>query len=112
MYTPLIDMKPSDPTTMMKSMVEAQRITQQTGQQHTIFTSDQQLYKVLVDIKWVYPETFIDGCIGNLMSNSGLEVILKMLTGKNYPMNVRALRFVVEELLRDVLTKFDHILMI
>ena len=132
MYTPLIDMKPSDPTTMMTSMVEAQRITQQTGQQHTIFTSDQQLYKVLVDIKWAHPQTFVNliprlggmhflmsfvGCVGNLMANSGLEVILKaafagvpkMLTGKNFPMNVGALRFVVEELLRDVLTTLECI---
>ena len=43
------------------------------------------------------------------MSNSGLEEILKksfagvekMLTGKKYPMNLRALRMVVEELLQN-----------
>ena len=48
---------------------------------------------------------------------SGLEVILKtifagvpkMLTAKNFPMNVRALRFVIEELLRDMLATFDCI---
>ena len=129
MYTPLIDMKPSDPTTKMTSMVEAQRITQQTGQQHTIFTSDQKVYKVLVDVKWSHPQTFVNliprlggmhflmsfvGCVGNLMSNSGLEVIFKaafagmpkMSTGKNFPMNVRALSFVVDELLQDMLAKF------
>ena len=46
------------------------------------------------------------GCIGSLMANSGLEELLmsafagvsKMLAGKNFPMNVRALRMVVEEL--------------
>ena len=43
MYTPLIDLKPSDPTTMMTAMVEAQRLTQLTGQEYTVFTSDQQL---------------------------------------------------------------------
>lgn len=32
MYTPLIDMKPSDPDTMMTAMVQAQNLTIQTGQ--------------------------------------------------------------------------------
>ena len=86
-----------------------------------IFTCDLQLYKLLVDIKWVYPEIFPNfiprlgrmhllmsfiGCIGTLMANSGLEEILnktfssvkKMLSGKKFPMNLRALRMVVEEL--------------
>ena len=57
------------------------------------------------------------GYVANLMSNRGLEVILKaafagvpkMLAGKHFPMNVRALRFAVEELLWGVLTKFDCI---
>ena len=68
MYTPLIDLKPSDPTTMMTAMVEARRLTQLTGQEYTVFSSDQQLYKVLVDIRWAYPEKFQNfvpqaGCI-------------------------------------------------
>ena len=41
-YTPLIDMKPSDPTTMMTAMLEAQRITRESGQLYTVFTTDQQ----------------------------------------------------------------------
>ena len=49
------------------------------------------------------------------MSNSGLEEILKktfarvekMLTGKGYPMNLRALRMIVEELLRNKVTSFS-----
>ena len=131
MYTPLIDLKPSDPTTMMTAMVEAQRLTQLTGQEYTVLTSDQQLFKVLVDIKWAYPEKFQNfvprlggmhllmsfiGCIGTLMANSGLEEILKagfsgmekMLTGKKFPMNLRALRMVVEELLRDALHGMEN----
>ncbi|KAK3889055.1 hypothetical protein Pcinc_006931 [Petrolisthes cinctipes] len=52
------------------------------------------------------------GAVGSLMSNSGLEDIMKaafggvtkMLTGKNYPPNTRALRLVVEEALRDTLS--------
>ena len=92
-----------------------------------IFTADQQLYKVLVDIKWAYPARFkhfiprlggmhllmsFIGSIGSLMANSGLEEILKhsfagvekMLTGKKYPMNLGALRMVVEELLQSKVT--------
>ena len=55
------------------------------------------------------------GCIGVLMADSGLEDVLKssfgsvshMLTGKRFPLNVRALRLVVEELLRQFLLKAD-----
>ena len=51
------------------------------------------------------------GSIGTLMTETGVAQILesvfggveKMLTGKKFPMNVRALRMVAEELLRDVI---------
>jgi hypothetical protein len=39
-------------------MVEAQRLTNETGQVVTIFTADQQLYRIVVDITWVYPDLF------------------------------------------------------
>ena len=50
--------------------------------------------------------------IGTLMADSGLEQIMdstfggvsKMLSGKKYPQNVRALRMIVEELLRNILS--------
>ena len=58
MHTPLIHLKQSDPTTMITAMVEGQRLTEETGQKYTVFTGNQQLYKVLCDIKWVYPERF------------------------------------------------------
>jgi hypothetical protein len=126
-YTPLIDMVPSDPDTMMTAMVEAQNLTKLTGQTYTVFTNDQQLYKVAVNIVWVYPELFPEfiprlggmhmlmsfvGSVGSLMANSGLEDVMKaafggvprMLTGKNFPQNTRALRMVAEEVLRGVLT--------
>ena len=82
MYTPLIDMLPSDPTTMMTAMVEAQKLTRQTGQVYTVFTADQQLYRVMINILWVHPEMFHNfiprlggmhmlmsfvGCVGILM---------------------------------------------
>ena len=46
-YSPLIDMVPSDPS---------RRITKNTGQSITVFTADQQLYRVAVNVVRVYPE--------------------------------------------------------
>jgi len=95
-YTLLIDLKPSDHTTIYTAMVEAKRMTNATGQKHTILTCDQQLYKVMVDIMWVHSEVFPNfiprlggmhllmsfiGCIGTLMANSGLEEILENSPG-------------------------------
>ena len=111
-------------------MVETKRMTNTAGQKHTILTCDQQLYKIMVDITWVYPDVFPDfiprlggmhlfmsfiRSIGNLMANSGLEEILeksfagvkKMLSGKKFPMNLRALRMIVEELLRNHITNME-----
>ena len=57
------------------------------------------------------------GCIGNLMANTGLQEILKsafagvdkMLTGTKYfPQNTKALRMVVEELLRPHVEELTH----
>ena len=124
MYTPLIDETPADPSAIMACVDEAIRLTTDTGQEYTILTYDQQLYKLLVDLLWTYPNRYqkviarlggmhllmsFIGCVGNLMSNSGLLEIMKstfagvekMLLGSKYfPQNLRALRMVVEELLR------------
>ena len=98
-------------------------MTTECGQTITIFTNDQQLYRVAVNVKWVYPERFTQfiprlggmhtlmsfiGCVGNLMAESGLEDVMKsafggvahMLGGKKFPQNFRALRLVTEEVLR------------
>ena len=53
------------------------------------------------------------GCIGKLMQNSGIDLLMKaafagvdsMLVGKKFPMNTRALRIVVVELLRMLIDK-------
>ena len=42
-YMPLVDMVPSDPSTVMTVKEEAQQFTRQTGQTITVFTADQQL---------------------------------------------------------------------
>ena len=51
LYLPLIDMKPSDPDTMMTAMVKVEEYTHMTGQKFTILTCDQQLYRVAVQVK-------------------------------------------------------------
>ena len=40
MYTRLIDITPSDPTTMKSAMLEAKRLTKKAGQAITLFTAD------------------------------------------------------------------------
>ena len=57
-YLLLIDMVPPDPDTILTAMAEAQKLTTSCGQLYTVFTSDQQLYKVVVNITWVYPNRF------------------------------------------------------
>ena len=127
-YTPFLDMTPAEPDTMKTAMVQAQSLTSLTGQEWTILTCDQQLYQVVVNITWADQHTFSKfiprlggmhmlmsfvGCVGTLMAGSGLEEILqstfagvpKLLSGKKYPQNVRALRLVVEELLHPI---FDN----
>ena len=55
------------------------------------------------------------GSIGKLMEGSGLDKLMtkafggvdSMLQGKKHPMNLRALRFVVMELLQDILNESD-----
>ena len=119
-------MAPAEPDTMKTAMVKAQQLTAMTGQEWTIFTNDQQLYKIAVHVSWVDNalfEKFIPrlggmhllmsfvGAVGHLMAGSGLEDILKsafagvpkLLSGKNFPQNVRALRIVMEEILRPIL---------
>jgi len=98
-------------------------VTGATGQEYVIFTADQQLYKVAVHVMWENQALFSNvylrlggmhllmsyvGSIGSLMVGSEMTEIpseafagvLKMLTGKTYPDNVRALRMLVEEIIR------------
>jgi hypothetical protein len=118
-------MSPADPDTILTAMIDAQETTNSFGQEFTIFTNDQQLYKIAVDIKWVYNDRFLKfiprlggmhflmsfiGSVGTLMANTGLEEIMKaafggvphMLSGKKFPQNARALRIVVEEVISSI----------
>lgn len=126
-YLPLIDMTPSNPDTIITALHEAKRLTKERGQKNAIFTSDQQLYKIAVEVKWAYPKEFSDviirlggmhmlmsfvGAVGTLMKGTGLSEVMestfagvtKMLSGKKFPQNVRAMRLVVEELLRGIMS--------
>ena len=109
-FTPLINKKPSDKSTIYTAMCNLEEATINAGQNVTLMTCDQQLFRVMVDIKWTDPErwknlyprlggmhwlvSFI-GSVGKLMKNSGLDMILKssfagveqMLVGKKFPMN-------------------------
>ena len=125
-YFPLIDMPPSEYTTIFSAMVKAQNICKDLNHPYVVMTLDQQLYRVAVHLKWQYPELLANvylrlggmhllmsycGCIGTLLTNSGIVEILessfagvqKMLNGKKYPQNVRALRMLTEELLRTII---------
>ena len=125
-YMPLLDMVPANPTTMQTSMVQAKRLAAEHGQNFCIYTCDQQLYCIAATILWNNPDLSNDlylrlggmhflmsyiGSIGALMAGTGMKEILekafggvlKMLTGKKYPQNLRALRMLVEEVLRPLL---------
>eukprot|EP00794_Sanderia_malayensis_P004436 gene4436-5029_t len=125
-YLPLIDMTPSDPDTMLTALHEALKLTKARGQEKLVFKSDRQLYRVAVEVAWVYQNRFSDvvirlggmhmlmsfvGAVGSLMEGSGLSEVLKttfsgvekMMSGKKFPQNVKAMRLVVEELLRNTL---------
>ena len=51
-YRPLIDKTPSDPSTLLTAITDIERICNAAGQDFTTLTSDQQLYRVMVDITW------------------------------------------------------------
>ena len=122
---PLMNMKPADPDTVNTAIVNGLHIVQEANQEYLVMTADQQIYKVIVEIlsstldpiKKVipilgfmhFPMDFVT-CVGTLMADSGLKSILcgtfgsveKMLEGKKYPQNIRALRLLTEELLRAI----------
>lgn len=110
MYLPLIDMTPSNPDTMMTALIQAQKLVTEAGQDYLVFTCDQQLYRVSLQVMWSYPDQFSNvvlrlGGMHLLMTFVGAAFagVPKMLNGKKFPQNVRALRLVAEELLRKVL---------
>ena len=55
-YLPLIDSSPTDPSTVLTTMIEAKRQTEARGQKYTIFTVDQQIFAIVLNIIWAEPE--------------------------------------------------------
>ena len=127
----LIDLPPAKYDTMLTSVLQVERLTEPTGQTFTLFTLDQQLYRIAVEIQWSLPELFppsfiiqLGGmhlltsfieAVGNLMSNTDLADILssgfagvaKMMIGKKFPICIRALRIVVEMILAPLITNLN-----
>ena len=107
-YKPLINKTPSYPSTILTAMCDIETTFKKSGQREAVFTCDQQLYRVTMDIIWndpsrwtyFYPRiggihwlmSFV-GSVGKLMKNSGLDMLMettfagveKMLIGKNSP---------------------------
>ena len=52
---PLIDKAQSDPSAVLTAMADTERICNAAEQDFTILASDQQLYRVIVDITWSNP---------------------------------------------------------
>ena len=129
-YQALIEKKPAAPFTVLTVMQSVKRTCSKAGQEFAVLTCHPQLYRIMLDIIWNEPERWrnfyprlggmhmlmnFTGSIGKLMEGSGLDKLMAkafggidiMLQGKKYPMNLCALRFVVMELLRDILNESD-----
>ena len=121
-YKPLINKTPSYPSTILTAMCDIETTFKKSGQREAVFTCDQQLYRITMDIIWNDPSGWtyfyphiggmhwlmsLVGSVIKLMKNSGLDILMKtafagvknMLVGKKFPMNVRALQIVAVELL-------------
>ena len=55
-FQPLMDRTPSDPSSILTAMIEGEEATTKAGQEVTVFTADQQLYRVMFDITWSDPQ--------------------------------------------------------
>ena len=90
-YRPLIYETPSDPTTVLTAIIVNERISNAAGEDLTILTSHQQLYRVMVEVTWSNPTRWqliipsIGGipqilnfvcCVEKLMKKSGLNKLM------------------------------------
>ena len=50
LYQPYIDESPTDPSTILTAMETAEQIINSAGKKYTIFTADQQLYAIVLNI--------------------------------------------------------------
>ena len=47
-----MDRTPADLSTILTAMINAERITNEAGQLMTVFTADQQLDRIVIDVTW------------------------------------------------------------
>ena len=118
LYRPLINKTPSDPPTVLTATIDVESVSKDAEQSISVFTCDQQIYRVALNIIWFNPARWANfypriggmnfvGCFSKLMANNGLQKLMdpafggvsKMLIGKKFSMNIRPLRLVVFELL-------------
>ena len=81
---------------MLTAMIEAERIVKSTGQDIVVFTCDQQLYQVAVNITRANPERFQNfvlrlggmhfimnfiGCVGTLIADTCLSDVRECAFG-------------------------------
>ena len=52
-YQPLINMNPSDHTTVKTAMMKGKHLSNASGQFFTVITPDQAMYKLIVDNLWM-----------------------------------------------------------
>ena len=131
MYLPLINKTPTSPTTIMTAIKTGLRLVNEARQTVLVFTVDQQLYKVSIDLLFYEPSLFrnvVPICggmhwlmnaihsIGVLLSPAIKSIlastfgsVVRMLQGKKYPQNFRAIRMIAEEMLHGILLKNSNI---
>ena len=99
---------------MLTAIHAVEKVTKEARQEITILTCNQQPYRVFVNILLADPEPLSQffprlegmhmlmsffGCLGKLMGHSGLSMLMgkefagieKILLGRKFPMNLRAL---------------------
>ncbi len=67
MYRSLINKTPSHPSTILAAMIDVERVSTNAGQEFSIFTCDQQIYRVTLDIIWT------DQDRGNIITQDWVE---------------------------------------
>ena len=59
-YRPMIDKSQADRSTILTAMIDVETISQTAEQIYSVFTCDQQLYRITLDIIWEYPERWLN----------------------------------------------------
>ena len=106
-YMSLINMNPEEPDIMLTTMKLVKSQSEQARQEHSVFTNDQQLFKIATQIPWHKPDEWKDffpilggmhtlmlfvECIRTLIASTGLSDMLKSIFGSvekhRFPANI------------------------